>query len=215
MGFHISPSASQDTHSENWGTVTAARTAVWGDSVSYDDLMAGFKANRVYASEDDELVGAFQVEYSGSKHWMGETVDLSADEDDVDVLVKIWQAQGSDGDSVSEGPYTVNVFRDPDGVGGQRASILMTVEGIQCEMVRTIPLSVEAGQYIYVEVTEENGQDNPLGDGDDETNNDTGAAGADGKRDNMNDSAWTSPIWCFGLSSLSGPRSTTIRIVGR
>ena len=85
-------------------------------------------------------------------------------------------------------------------------------------MVRTIPLSVEAGQYIYVEVTEENGQDNPLGDGDDETNNDTGAAGADGKRDNMNDSAWTSPIWCFGLSSLSGPRtprSTTIRMVGR
>ncbi len=66
MGFHISPSASQDTHSENWGTVTAARTAVWGDSVSYDDLMAGSKANRVYASEDDELVGAFQVEYSGS-----------------------------------------------------------------------------------------------------------------------------------------------------
>ena len=63
---------------------------MWGDSVSYDDLMAGFKANRVYASEDDELVGAFQVEYSGSKHWMGETVDLSADEDDVDVLVKIW-----------------------------------------------------------------------------------------------------------------------------
>jgi len=58
MGFHISPSANQDTHWRNWGTVTSARTAVWIDDVSFDGLMDGFRANRVYASEDDELAVA-------------------------------------------------------------------------------------------------------------------------------------------------------------
>jgi hypothetical protein len=62
MGFHISPSADQDTHGTNWGTVTAARTAVWADEASYSGLMTAFRSNRVYATEDDEMV-AFQVRY--------------------------------------------------------------------------------------------------------------------------------------------------------
>jgi len=48
---------------------------------------------------------------------------------------------------------------------------------------------------IYFVVTEQNGKDNPLGDGDDTQINATGKEGTDGKRDDLNDSAWTSPIW--------------------
>ena len=109
--------------------------------------------------------------------------------------MKVWQGQGSDGDPPNEGPYTIDVLTDPDGIGGRRASIVATVEGVSSETVERIPLEVEGGQYVYVRVTEENGQDNPIGQGEDVLNNDTDDLEADGKRDDLNDSAWTSPIW--------------------
>ena len=69
-----------------------------------------------------------------------------------------------------------------------------TVE-VESETETEVPLFVVDGEYIYLRVTEQGGQDNPEGDGDDEFNNETDAPSADGKRDNLNDSAWTSPIW--------------------
>ncbi len=121
-GFHIAPSANQDTHRTNWGTVSAARTAVWANEVSFQGLVNGFKANRAYATEDDELVVAFQARYNGNTYWMGDTVPLQIAEADVELLVKIWQSTGSDGDSTDEGPYTVSIVSDPDGIGGRQAS---------------------------------------------------------------------------------------------
>lgn len=195
MGFHISPAANQDTHGKNWGTVTAARTAVWSDSFSYDDLMKAIRANRAYATEDDEMAVAFQVEYQGKKYWMGETVPLIESGADVDLLVTVWQTSGSDGDPTDEGPYTVTVYVDSDGVGGQMASALSPVSGLLTAVTKHIPLEVAAGEYVFVEVAEQGGKDNPIGDGEDEADNATGNHVADGKRDDMYDSAWTSPVW--------------------
>jgi hypothetical protein len=204
LGFRLSPAANQDTHWKNWGTVTAARTAVWADSASYEDLMNAFKANRVYATEDDEMVVALQAEYKGRRYWMGETVTLESEEDDVDLIVRIWQGQGSDGDSTDEGPYTVRIFSDADGIGGHEASVWKTHTGLQANVEARIPLHVTSGQYIFIEITEENGKDNPVGDGEDTINNTTGQQGPDGKRDVLNDSAWTTPIW-FTSTQQTGP----------
>ena len=195
MGFHLSPAANQDTHWKNWGAVTAARTAVWVGTNSYQGLMNGFGDNRVYATEDDELVVAFQVEYRGRRHWMGDTVELDGDEADVHVLLRIWQAAGSDNDPTDEGPYTVTVFSDWDGVGERTASAWEDYENLQANRLHRIRVPVVAGEYIYIQVTEQNGKDNPIGEGVDVFNNETGAHDADGKRDDMNDSAWTTPIW--------------------
>jgi len=204
MGFHISPAANQDTHGPNWGTVTAARTAAWADGVSYDQLMDAFRANRVYTTEDDELVVAFQVKYNGQTHWMGETVPLDSDEDDVELLVKVWQAAGSDGDNTNEGPYTIQIISDADGIGGQAASPLgQPIKNVPSGTLKKIPLSVQRGQYVYIQVTEQKGKDNLVGEGDDIFINATGASGHDGKRDNPNDSAWTSPVW-FGTAPTGG-----------
>lgn len=205
LGFRISPAANQDTHWTNWGTVTAARTAVWADSASYEDLMKAFKANRVYATEDDEMAVAVQVEYKGQRYWMGETVPLDAEEDDVVLIVKVWQGPGSDNDPIDEGPYTITIFSDPDGIGGHEAAAWGTPHpGVLANVEKRIPLHVASGQYLYVQVTEEGGKDNPIGDGEDEINNDTGQPGADGKRDVLNDSAWTTPIWF--TSAQAGPK---------
>lgn len=196
MGFHISPSANQDTHFTNWGTVTAARTAAWAGSASYRSLMNAFKANRVYATEDDEMVVAYQVRYKNKNHWMGDTVKLGADSANVELRVKVWQADGSDGDKTDEGPYTIEILSDHDGIGKRRAAVWDTKENVPGgQLTKWGDIPVVDGEYIYIRVTEENGKDNPVGEGDDEFNNRTGHSGPDGKRDDMNDSAWTAPIW--------------------
>lgn len=188
-GMHIAPAANQDTHWRNWGTVTAARTGAWAARFDYDALMDAFRANRVYATEDDELVVFFRVEHAGRRHWMGETVTLTQDEVEVELLVRVWQADG-----VREGPYTVQLVSDADGVGGREAAVWDTFEVREAQLVRR-RVPVVAGEYFYLIVSEQNGRDNLVGDGDDEVNNATGEHGADGLRDDPNHSAWTSPVW--------------------
>ena len=71
-----------------------------------------------------------------------------------------------------------------------------------------IPFRAARGQYLYLVVTEQNGKDNLVGDGEDILLNGTGASGADGKRDDPNDSAWTSPIW-FVQTGTPAPAAST------
>ncbi len=162
---------------------------------SYIGLMNGFEANRVYATEDDEMVVVYQVEYKGKRHWMGDTVIIDDDPSSVDVVVKVWQATGSDGDSIDEGPYTITVYGDNDGIGNNESAVWRVVPGVPANELRRIHITVDDGDYVFIKVTEENGKDNPEGDGEDEFDNETGDLVADGKRDDMNDSAWTTPIW--------------------
>jgi hypothetical protein len=128
---------------------------------------------------------------------MGSAVPVAEAEVDVELRVKVWQSKGSDGDPTDEGPYTVSIVSDPDGRGGNEASIwdTFTVQSNR-EYRATIP--VVAGEYFYLTVTEQHGKDNLAGDGADEDD--------DGKRDDPNDSAWTAPVW---FKRASGPRPTT------
>ena len=71
----------------------------------------------------------------------------------------------------------------------------MVLAGVRLGELIKIPIRAVVGGYAYLRITEENGKDNPVGDGPDEVNNATGAPQADGKRDNLNDKAWTAPIW--------------------
>lgn len=194
LGFHLSPSANQDTHGTNWGTVTAARTVAWAREVSYRGLMGAFRANRVYATEDDELVVVYQVLSRGKRYWMGETVPVHGDRAKVDLIVKVWQTRGVDGDALEEGPYTVEVVRDSDGRGGRLASRFETFTLRSSKEIR-LRTSVVDGEYLYLKVCEQNGSDNPVGDGTDRNSNRTGKNGPDGLRDDLDDCAWTTPIW--------------------
>lgn len=197
MGFRISPAANQDTHWKNFGSITAARTAVWADEATYPALMQAFKANRVYATEDDEMAVVFQVKYKGRTFWMGETVPLDTEEAEVELVVKVWQGQGIDGDPVDEGPYAIEVIADPDGVGGQEASKLGGSWTATSSNAISIPFMAGRGRYVFLHVREQGGKDNLQGDGEESVENATGNPGSDGKRDDQNDSAWTSPVW-FG-----------------
>ncbi len=194
MGFHLSPAANQDTHRDNPGTVTAARTGVWVNSLTLADITEGIKANRVFATEDDELAVAMQVRYNNKTYWMGETVPLTAEEQDVRLIVMVSQESGSDGDSSAEGPYVATLYSDSDGVGGAKAAEWETFDIPADTNLLEVDLPVVAGEYFYLEVRELGGTDNPTGQGADEIKAD-GSDGPDGIRDDLNDSAWTSPIW--------------------
>lgn len=203
MGFHLSPAGSQDTHRVNPGTVTAARTGVWVDALSLDGITEGFKANRTFATEDDELAVALQVEYDGNTYWMGDTVPLKEEQAEVTVVLHVSQAKGSDNDSKSEGPYTARLFSDQDGIGGGKAAEWIAEEIPANTKVKKFTVPVIAGEYFYFQITEQNGKDNRLGDGDDETGPD-GTGDPDGFRDDLNDEAWTSPIWFELVAAPSG-----------
>lgn len=194
LGFHLSPAANQDTHWRNWGTVTAARTGVWASACEYRPLVDAIRANRVFATEDDELAVALQVRQGTAITWMGQIVQLPTQESDVTLIAFVTQGTGSDGDSTDEGPYTVRVWSDPDGIGGQTAAAgpTMIVAG---GAAGDLPFSAQAGSYVFLEVVEQNGKDNPVGDGEDNDINATGLPGQDGQRDDLRDTAWTSPVW--------------------
>jgi hypothetical protein len=206
MGFHLAPTADQDTHRLNYGTVSAARTAVWAKSRSYADLIEAFKARRVYATEDDEMVVALQVESGGRTYWMGDTVPLEDEQADVTVVVRVWQAPGVTNDALEEGPYEIDVWRDEDGIDNQQAAKMAPTHAANTGEELRFPLHVTRGQYFFLEVRETNGKDNLLGEGDDERNNaNPDDHHPDGLRDNPNDTAITAPIWF--AAPFAGPSS--------
>lgn len=197
MGLHLSPSADQETHTPNWGTVTAARTAVWADSLNYESLMESIKENRVYVTEDDEMAVVFQAEYDDDVFWMGEKIPIEEEEVELDLLIKVWQKPGIDNDPIDEGPYRLEVFVDNDGVGGQLASVAL-IEEVESHKELIVPITAVKGSYMYLRVMEMGGKDNVVGDGADNYINGTEAHSFDGKRDNLNDMAITTPIWLVG-----------------
>lgn len=79
---------------------------------------------------------------------------------------------------------------------------------MQSGVEAVIPLRTARGQYLYLVVTEQNGKDNPVGEGEHIYINGTGASGADGKRDDPNESAWTSPV-SFVQTAPAGPEAPT------
>jgi hypothetical protein len=203
MGFHLSPAANQDTHWRNWGTVTAARTGVWADTCEYRPLMDAIRANRVFATEDDELAVALQVRFGATTSWMGQTVALGSQEGDVTLVVFVTQGTGSDGDPTDEGPYTVRIWSDPDGIGGQEAAAGASTS-VASGVAADIPFNAVAGEYVFLEVVEQNGKDNPVGDGEDNRVNATTAPGQDGLRDDLRDAAWTTPVWFTAGAAVVG-----------
>lgn len=72
----------------------------------------------------------------------------------------------------------------------------MLREQIAATFIMTV-IFLGSVQSVFSETAQEQkkGKDNPVGEGDDEFNNKTGHSGPDGKRDDINDSAWTAPIW--------------------
>jgi|GEM_PF-218117 len=51
-GWHLSPTANQDNHRENWASANDARTGILAKSLTYEDIMEALWNRRTFASED-------------------------------------------------------------------------------------------------------------------------------------------------------------------
>ena len=51
-GWHVSPTANQDNHKENWASANDARTGILAKSLTYEDIMDALWNRRTFASED-------------------------------------------------------------------------------------------------------------------------------------------------------------------
>jgi hypothetical protein len=105
-GFRLAPTANQDNHFLNWGTITRARTAVLANRLTKADILRALKARNVYASEDDNL----QVRFLVNGQQMGSVIRTPQPQDlTIDVEI-------ADPDEPTA-QYKIELYRDE--VGGE------------------------------------------------------------------------------------------------
>jgi hypothetical protein len=178
LGFRVAPVGDHDNHRPNWGRHTAARTGVWARELTPEGFAEAYRARRVFATEDNELSVLF---LSGSE-WMGSVVAVPAQGEVRTFTVRIEQMRDTDtGQALNEGPYTVELLGDEDGVGGGEAIPVEVRQGGQQKRALEVPQGttvsftrrVRPSSYYYLHVVE--GRDR-----------DGGGNAAD---------AWTAPIF--------------------
>lgn len=85
-GWHVSPANNQDNHKGNWGLGNTARTVVIAEENTREGLYEAMQANRVYASEDNNLEINYTLngEVMGTKLPEADTVTIKVDAKDPD-----------------------------------------------------------------------------------------------------------------------------------
>lgn len=104
-GFRLAPTANQDNHFLNWGTITRARTAVLANRLTKADILHALKARHVYATEDDNL----QVRFTVNGQQMGSLIRTPQPQD---LTIEVEIADPDEPDA----QYKIELFRDE--VGG-------------------------------------------------------------------------------------------------
>lgn len=119
QGFHLAPTANQDNHFFNWGTVTRARTAVLAERLTKADILHALKARRVYATEDNNL----QLRFLVNRREMGSIIHSNQPQD---LSIEVFISDPNEPNA----EYTVELFRDEIGGNVIEDSVdQATVEG--------------------------------------------------------------------------------------
>ncbi|MBB3167898.1 PKD domain-containing protein [Simiduia aestuariiviva] len=75
-GYHVGPTADQDTHYHNWGLANEQRTAVLATENSRAAILEALKAGRTYAVEDRNILVDFSANYTGQTFALADTVQM-------------------------------------------------------------------------------------------------------------------------------------------
>lgn len=153
-GLRVGPCAGSDNHYQNWGTSSPARTGVWARDLTPLEILRAMRERRTFATEDENLVLWLEAEGSA----MGTVLLTGASRIRVSLTLR-------DGDE-PDARYQVRWLVDPDGVGGEEATVVREMEGARGEVHADLDLP-RAPSYLLAHVVQ-------LGD---------------------EDSAWTAPIW--------------------
>ena len=155
QGFHVSPSAGHDNHWLRWGDKTPARMGVYAEP-SEAALIEAIRANRTYASEDDDL----RVTFSCNGSFMGSVIERNAGGD---VACQVNVTDPTDPDSLYEAElYYGDVA--PQTVGGLQqwtaASGWTEISGREGNgaILFDVYEATGAPEFFYARVTQSDGE---------------------------------------------------------
>lgn len=69
-GWHVSPTANQDNHRENWLSANQTRTGIWSRSLTREDILEALWNRRTFASEDSNV----RLWFEANGHPMGSVI---------------------------------------------------------------------------------------------------------------------------------------------
>ena len=168
LGFHVAPTANQDNHYSNWGTVNDIRTGVVATALTRDAILAALRNRHAYATEDKNLEVVARV----NGRLAGSIIDaIPAAGAALDVTLTIRDADEPDA------TYSVTVYSDA-GPGGPAADSVASFP-LRGDSPARRPYRLDGvqfqgtGSYLYLRVTQ---------------------TGPDARTDR----AWLAPVWFEG-----------------
>ena len=136
-GWRVGSISAQDNHTPTYGIANDGRTVVFTDELTIDGLLDGYRARRMYASEDKNLYLTFST---SDGHEMGSVLDRSA---------RSFLVGFDDPDS--------EVFTQIDVFENGQVSHSQAIATTSGTYAFDVPAS-NADRYLYVRVTQQDGQ---------------------------------------------------------
>ncbi len=144
MGFKVAPTADQDNHHRNWGSMTPARTAVIASQLTKAAVLGAMRRRHVYATEDKNLKIVIKV----NNRLCGDIVSPLPAAGELQIRYRI---EDADERGVE---YAVQVFRGT--IGGQVARIVNSVttpasnnEGVVTGTIEDVAVSGQPEYFFF------------------------------------------------------------------
>jgi len=156
-GYHLAPTADQDTHYDNWGLANQQRTAVLATDNSRAAILEALTAGRVYATEDRNVLVDYTATANTQSYVMSDTIsvttgtqvsfDALVTDPDGETTLQIELLQGTVGGGAvttiaTSATGTFNYSFTPSAAG--TTFFLIRVTQSDTQQVRTAPIWVVA-----------------------------------------------------------------------
>jgi hypothetical protein len=146
-GLHVAPTADQDNHRADWGSVADTRTAVITTSLTKPDLLNALRERHVYATQDKNLkvIAKVNSELMGTR-FLGEHVPNDGDTLNIEITIM--------DDNEPNAEYDIDVYSDKIG-GIERADVISQhlAEGNGTHTISGIEYT-GGNQYIFFKLTQ-------------------------------------------------------------
>jgi len=145
-GYHVGPTIDHDNHNTTFGRTNKSRTVVLASSLHRDSIMAAFRANRFYASDDWNA----QVNFTINGKFMG-TDFTSTGNSSISVTVNDPDAPGDPNDNINK----IEIFYGITG-SGTVASLLSSNTG-SASLNHNHATSIGTNYYYFAKITQVDG----------------------------------------------------------
>ncbi len=145
-GYHVGPTIDHDNHYATFGRTNQSRTVVLATSLHRDSIMAAYKANRFYASDDWNA----QVNFTINGNFMSNDFTTPANAS-ITVTVNDPDASGDPGDNIS----SIQIYYGITG-SGTNATVLTSNAG-STSLTYEHNSTINTSYYYFAKITQVDG----------------------------------------------------------